>query len=117
MSSTHWTEGAYDTSTRGTAQQRPIPVKRPARLTWSKDSGLAHEKPVNGLFANSPFYGSVTHGPSGPTRNRPNNVMWAVEYNASPFHFRPMYGPRRLSAHMRPFVTLGPLTTHGETSP
>ena len=36
MSSTHWTEGANDTLTRGMAQQRPIPVKRLARLTWSK---------------------------------------------------------------------------------
>ena len=55
MSSTHWTEGAYDASTRGTAQQRPIPVKRPAHLTWSKGGGPAHGKPVNGLFAYSPF--------------------------------------------------------------
>ena len=55
MSSTHWTEGAYDTSTRGMAQQRPIPVKWPARLTWSKGDGLAHGKPINGLIAYSPF--------------------------------------------------------------
>ena len=55
MSSAHWTKGTYDTATRGTAQQRPIPVKRPAHLTWSKGGGLAHEKPVNGLFAYSPF--------------------------------------------------------------
>ena len=66
MSSTHWTEGAYDMSIRGTAQQKPIPVKRPARLTWSKGGGpahltwskgggLAHGKPVTGMFAYSPF--------------------------------------------------------------
>ena len=66
MSSTHRTEGAYNTSTRGMAQQWPIPVKRPARLTWSKAGGPAHltwskaggpahGKPVNGLFAYSPF--------------------------------------------------------------
>ena len=55
MSSTYWTEGAYDTSTRGTAEQRPIPVKRPTRLTWSKGGGPAHGKPVNVLFAYSPF--------------------------------------------------------------
>ena len=77
-------------------------LKRSARLTWSKVNGLAHEKPVNGLFANSPFYGPLTHGPLGPKGNRPNNVMWAVEYNTSPFYLRPVYGPRRLSAHMRP---------------
>ena len=71
-------------------------------MTWSKVNGLAHEKPVNGLFANSPFYGPLTYGPLGPKGNWPNNVMWAVEYNTSPFHFRPMYGPRHLSAHMRP---------------
>ena len=47
-------KGAYDTATRGTAQQRPIPVKRPAHLTWSKGGGPAHGKPVNGLFAYSP---------------------------------------------------------------
>ena len=52
---THWTEGAYDTSTRGTTQQGPIPVKRPARFTWSKDGRPAHGKPVNGMFAYSPF--------------------------------------------------------------
>src|SRR3954470_21849205 len=84
-------------STCGTVQQWPIYLTKPARLTWSKVNGLAHEKPVNGLFANSPFY-----GPLGPKGNRHNNVMWAVEYNTSPFHFRPMYGPGRLSAHMRP---------------
>ena len=55
MSFTYWTEGAYDTSTRGTAQQRPIPVKRSARSTWSKGGGPAHGKPVNGLFVYSPF--------------------------------------------------------------
>ena len=55
MSSTHWTEGTYDTSTHGTAEQRTIPMKRPARLTWSKGGGMAHRKPVNGLFAYSPF--------------------------------------------------------------
>ena len=49
----HWTEGAYDTSTRGTAQQRPIPMKRPARFTWSKGGGPAHGKP--GMFAYRPF--------------------------------------------------------------
>ena len=54
MSSAHWTEGAYDTATRGTAQQRPIPVKRPARLT-SKGGWPAHGKPIKGLFAYSPF--------------------------------------------------------------
>ena len=80
----------------------PISLQRPTCLTWSKVSGLAHEKPSNGLFANSPFYGPVTHGPLGPKGNRPNNIMWAVEYNTSPFHFLPMYDPRRLSAHMRP---------------
>ena len=49
----------YDTSTRGTAQQRPIPVKRPAHLTWSKVAGrpieslltacshIAHLQPAN----------------------------------------------------------------------
>ena len=36
------TEGAYDTSTRGAAQQRPIHVTRPAHLTWSKGGGSAH---------------------------------------------------------------------------
>ena len=55
MSTTHWTEGAYDTSARGTAQQWPIPVKRPARLTWSKAGGTADGKLVNGLFAYSLF--------------------------------------------------------------
>ena len=40
-------------------------MKRPARLTWSKVNELAHEKPVNGHFANSPFY-----GPLGPKGNR-----------------------------------------------
>ena len=55
MSSTHWIEGAYDTSTHGTAQQRPIPVKGPARLTWLKGGGPARGKPVNDLFAYSPF--------------------------------------------------------------
>ena len=71
----------------------PFSLQRPARLTWSKVSGLAHEKPVNGLFANSPFYSPVTRIPLGPNGNRPNNVMWAVEYNTRPFHFRPKYGP------------------------
>ena len=41
--------------TCGMAQQRPIHVKRPARLTWSKGGGPAHGKPVNGIFAYSPF--------------------------------------------------------------
>ena len=50
-----WAGGAYDTSTHGTAQQRPILVKRPARLTWSKGDGPAHGKHVNGLFVYSPF--------------------------------------------------------------
>ena len=35
--------------------RRPIPVKRPARLTWSKGGGPAHGKPVNDMFAYSPF--------------------------------------------------------------
>ena len=30
-------------------------MKRPAHLTWSKGGGSAHGKPVNGLFAYSPF--------------------------------------------------------------
>ena len=47
--------GAYDTSTRGMTQQRPIPVKRPARLTWSKAGGPAHGKPINSMFEYSPF--------------------------------------------------------------
>ena len=55
MSSAHWTEGAYDTATCGTAQQRPIPMKRPANLSWSKGGGSAHVKPVKGMFAYSPF--------------------------------------------------------------
>ena len=42
-------------STHGTAQQRLIPVKRPARLTWSKGSRSAHGKLVNGMFTNNPF--------------------------------------------------------------
>ena len=41
MSSIHWTEGAYDTSTRGTDQQGPIPVKRLARYLLTKSNGLA----------------------------------------------------------------------------
>ena len=98
--------GAYDMSTRATAHHWPIYLTKPAHLTWSKVNGLAHEKPVNGLFANSPFYDPLTYDPLGPKGNRPNNVMWAVEYNTSPFHFRPMYGPRRLSAHMRPSYLL-----------
>ena len=77
-------------------------LKRSAHLTWSKVSGLAHGKPSNGIYAYSSFYDPVTHSPLGPSRNRPNNIMWAIEYNTSPFHFQPMYGPRRLSAHMRP---------------
>ena len=48
-------QGAYDTATRGMAQQRPIPVKRPACLTWSKGDEPAHGKPVNDMFAYSPF--------------------------------------------------------------
>ena len=55
MSSTHWTEGAYDRSTRGMAKQRPIPVKRPAHLTWSKDGGPAQGKPVNDMLPYSPY--------------------------------------------------------------
>src|SRR3954471_1562086 len=114
MSSTHWIEGAYDMLTRGTAQQRPIPMKRPARLTWSKGGGPAHGKPVNGLFAYSPFttryakarYALSELGPvasSGPSKLIPAH-----------FHFWPMYSPLRLSAHMRPFVTLGPLAARAE---
>ena len=68
-------------------------MKRRAHLTLSKGGGPAHGKPVNGLFAYSPFYDPLTHDPLGPKGNRLNNVMWAVEYNTSPFHFRPMYGP------------------------
>ena len=30
-------------------------MKRPARLTWLKGGEPAHGKPVNGLFAYSPF--------------------------------------------------------------
>ena len=55
VSSVQWTEGAYHTSTHGTAQQRPIPVKRPACLTWSKGGRPVHEKPINGMFAYNPF--------------------------------------------------------------
>ena len=40
----------------------------------------------------TPVYGPLTHGPLGPKGNRPNNVMWAVEYNTSPFHFWSIYG-------------------------
>ena len=59
----------------------PFLLQRPTRLTWSKVSRPAHENPVNGLFAYSPIYSPVTHGPLGPTRNWPNSIMWAVEYN------------------------------------
>ena len=85
--------GAYDTSTRGTAQQRPIPVKRPARLTWSKGGEPAHGKPGNGLFAYSPFTArevTTLYGLSElglVASSGPSNMILAR------FHFWPMYGP------------------------
>ena len=90
-------------------------MKRPTRLTWSKGGGPAHGKPVNGLFAYSPFtpanpgpvYGLSELGPVASSG--PSNMIPAR------FHFWPMYGPRRLSAHMTPYVTLGLLTARGET--
>ena len=96
---------------------QPIPVKRLARLTWSKGGGPAHGKPVNGLFAYSPFtaanpapiYGLSELGPVASSG--PSNII------AARFNFRPMYGPWRLSAHMRPYVTLGLLMARGETGP
>ena len=89
----HWTEGAYDTSTRGTTQQRPILVKRLADLTWLKGSGPAHKKPVNDVFTYSPFttrevttgYGLPKFGPVASSR--PFNMIPAR------CNFRPMYGP------------------------
>ena len=51
----HSLDHADDTSTRGTAQQRPIPVKRLAHLTWSKGGGPAHGKLINSLFAYNIF--------------------------------------------------------------
>ena len=49
VSPSHTTDGLNSLS------KRPILVKRLVRLTWSKGGGPAHGKPVNGLFAYSPF--------------------------------------------------------------
>ena len=134
MSSIHWTGGSYDRSTRGTAPQWPIPVKkvglvkisRPAHIgrtcvspfkptAHTRCANSARQRPVKDLTPLQPIVSSS-----------PLTACYIFGLNIGQMWFRPVNSPFKgwanfqdvhLSAFSRPITQLGQLLARCDFRP